>query len=45
MPFLFDKNNFAIDVQASSLIAAMVAVLHFMAWHHNKKTIKMINSN
>ena len=40
MPFLFDKNNFTIDMQASSLIAMMVAVLHFMAWHHNKKTIK-----
>ena len=45
MPFLFDKNNFAIDVQASSLIAVMVTVLHFMAWHHNKQTIKVINSN
>ncbi|MCA9812998.1 MAG: hypothetical protein KC483_09095 [Nitrosarchaeum sp.] len=44
MPFLFDKNNFTIDVHASSLIAAIVTVLHLMAWHHNKKTIKMINS-
>ena len=45
MPFLFDKSNFMIDVQASSLIAVMVAVLHFTAWQHNKKTIKTINKN
>ena len=45
MPFLFDKNNFTIDVQASSLIAAMISVLHFTAWHHNKKTIKTIKNN
>ena len=42
MPFLFDKNNFTIDVQASSLIAVMICTLHFTAWHHNKKTIKEI---
>ena len=45
MPFLFDKNNFAIDIQASSLIAAMICILHFTAWHHNKKTIKKIKNN
>jgi len=45
MPFLFDKNNFTIDVQASSLIAAMVAVLHFTAWQHNKKTIKTVKDS
>ena len=45
MPFLFDKNNFTIDVQASSLIAAMIAVLHFTAWYHNKKTVKTIKNN
>ena len=44
MPFLFEQNNFTIDVQASSLIAAMVAVLHFTAWYHNKKTIKKIKN-
>ncbi len=42
MPFLFDKNDLAIDVQASSLIAAIIAVLHFTAWHHNKKTIRTL---
>jgi hypothetical protein len=45
MPFLFDKSNFMLDVQASSMIAVMIAALHFMAWQHNKKTIKTINKN
>ena len=45
MPFLFDENDFVIDIQASSLIALMIAVLHFSAWYHNKKTIRMIRKN
>ena len=44
MPFLFDKNNFTIDVQASSLIAAMICILHFTAWYHNKKILKTIRT-
>ena len=42
MPFLFDKNNFTVDIHASGLIAAMISVLHFIAWHNNKKIIKII---
>ena len=42
MPFLFDDNNYSIDIQASAIIAGMISVLHFMAWHSNRKTVSML---
>lgn len=42
MPFLFDDNNYSVDIQASAIIAGMISVLHFMAWQSNLKTTAML---
>ena len=44
VPFLFEKTNYMIDLQASSIIAGIISVLHFVAYHSNKKTIKTIQN-
>ena len=38
MPFLFAGNKM-IDLQASAIIAGTVSVLHFIAWHSNRKSL------
>jgi len=45
MPFLFERTKYIIDLQASSIIAGIISVLHFVAYHYNRKTIKIIREN
>ena len=42
MSFLFEKTNYVIDFQASSIIAGIISILHFIAYYSNKKTIRIL---